>query len=47
VDVVGEIVPDDFWAQVDARSPLFDQIFNVQEAMVARRLEVFDELGSS
>jgi hypothetical protein len=35
VDVVGEIVADDFWAQVDAGRPLLDQIFNVQQAVIA------------
>ena len=46
VDVMREIVADGCGRDGDARRPLFDKLFNVQKAVVARGFEIFDELRS-
>src|SRR5271154_1577057 len=45
VDVVREVVADGGRRDGDARCPLVDEVFDVEETMVAGGLEVFSELG--
>ena len=45
MDVIGEIVTDGGRWKSDARGPLGDQIFDIQEAVIARGFEIFDELS--
>jgi len=44
VDVMGEVVTDGGGRDGDARRPLFDQVFDVEKAVVAGGFEVFGEL---
>ncbi len=44
VDVVGEVVANGGGRDGDARGPLIDEFFDVEEAVVAGRFEVFGEL---
>jgi hypothetical protein len=45
VDVGAEVVADGGWWDGDARCPLFDEVVDVEEAVVARGLEVVGELS--
>jgi hypothetical protein len=47
VDVAREVVVDGDGWDGDARGPLFDELLDVGEAVVAGELEVCDELGGS
>ena len=46
MDVIGEIVTDGGGWKGDARCPLGDEIFDIQEAVIARGLEILNQLGS-
>ena len=45
MDVMGEIVPNGRGWDGDTRCPLFDEGFDVKQAVVAGGFEVFGELG--
>jgi hypothetical protein len=45
VDVVGEVVADGCGWDCDAGRPLFDELLDVEKAVVARGLKVFSELS--
>src|SRR5580692_10311003 len=45
VDVRGEIVADGCRRKGDAWRPLFDEIFNIQEAVIAGGFKVFNKLS--
>lgn len=47
MDVVGEVMPDGGGGDGDARGPLFDELVDVKQAMIARGFEVFGELSGS
>ena len=44
MDVIGEIVTDGGRWKSDARGPLGDQIFDIQEAVIARGFEILNQL---
>src|SRR5271163_2719868 len=45
VDVVGEVVSDGGGGDGDAGGPLFDELFDVEKAMIARGFQVFGKLS--